>query len=444
MQESPSFFERLNQKIRESLTIKLLTIGALILLLLIPLDMVQRLIRERQYRSNDVISEVSENWSRAQTMSGPVLTIPYISYERVTQDKETKTIAYKRYMHLLPDQLQVDGNIAPEKLHRGIYDVVVYKSALQAKGVFNLEDITDSGINPEDIRWAEAVLNLGITDMRGITEQIVMNLPDQKLPCQPGLKNATIGEGGVHADIDLTDIEKLPFNFTLNLKGSSYLNFLPLARTTEVALKSDWTSPSFTGAFLPATRDSIKGFPATWKVLNLNRPIPQVVMGDNLNFSEYSFGVELYLPATQYQKSDRTAKYGALVISLVFLIIFFVQIMRKVGVHPFQYILIGLALVIFYTLLLSISEFTTFNVAYLISASLVVVLISVYLHGVLQNMRTSGIIFLLQTLIFGFIYVIIQLEDTALFIGSIGLFITLAVAMIASRKVDWYNLQKKE
>jgi inner membrane protein len=167
------------------------------------------------------------------------------------------------------------------------------------------------------------------------------------------------------------------------------------------------------------------------------------VQGDNLNFNEYSFGVELYLPATQYQKSDRTAKYGALVISLVFLIIFFVQIMRKVGVHPFQYILIGLALVIFYTLLLSISEFTTFNAAYLLAAGLVVVLISVYLHGVLQNLRTTGIIFLLQTLIFGFIYVIIQLEDTAFLIGSIGLFITLAVAMIASRKVDWYNLQKR-
>jgi inner membrane protein len=443
MQETPNFFERLNQKIRESLTIKLLTIGILILLLLIPLNMVQDLVRERQSRSNDVIAEVSENWSRAQTLSGPILTIPYTSYEQVTQDKETKTIAYIRYMHLLPDQLLIDGDIAPEKLHRGIYDVVVYKSALGAKGVFNLADVAESGINPEDIKWSQAVINLGITDMRGITEQIVLNLPNQKLACQPGLKNATLGEGGVHADIDLTGLETLPFDFALNLKGSSFLNFLPLARTTEVGLKSDWTSPSFIGAFLPATRDAVNGFPATWKVLNLNRPIPQVVQGDNLNFNEYSFGVELYLPATQYQKSDRTAKYGALVISLVFLIIFFVQIMRKVGVHPFQYILIGLALVIFYTLLLSISEFTTFNAAYLLAAGLVVVLISVYLHGVLQNLRTTGIIFLLQTLIFGFIYVIIQLEDTALLIGSIGLFITLAVAMIASRKVDWYNLQKR-
>lgn len=444
MQESPSFFERLNQKIRESLTIKLLTIGILILLLLIPLDMVQRLIHEREYRSTDVIAEVSENWSLGQTLSGPVLTIPYISYEQITQDKETKTIAYKRYMHLLPDQLIIDGEIAPEKLHRGIYDVVVYKGALQAKGVFNLEDVAESGINPDDIKWHEAVLNMGITDMRGITDQIIVNLAGNQLACQPGLKNATLGEGGVHSDINLTNVETLPFEFALNLKGSTYVQFLPLARTTEVALNSDWTSPSFIGAFLPAERDSINGFPAKWKVLNLNRPIPQVVMGDNLNFSQYSFGVELYLPATQYQKSDRTAKYGALVISLVFLIIFFVQIMRKVGVHPFQYILIGLALIIFYSLLLSVSEFTTFNAAYFISASAVILLISIYLHGVLKNLRTTGIIFLLQSLIFGFIYVIIQLEDSALLIGSIGLFVTLATAMLASRKVDWYNLQKKE
>lgn len=441
MQEKPSLLERLNQKMRESLTIKLLTIGVLILLLLIPLEMVQNLIRERNYRNQNTVSEVSSEWSRGQQISGPILTIPYHSYEKTTVNNVEKLVVVTRFVQVMPENLSINGELLPKTLHRGIYDVVVYEGKLQAKGSFTLEDFHALHIAPEDVLWGDAVVNLGISDLRGITNQIQLKMAGTEQTFQPGLKNVSMKEAGVHAAIALLgDDTELNFSFNLDLKGSSFMNFVPLAKTTDVHLTSSWASPSFQGSFLPADRNLENGFNAHWKVLNLNRPIPPVVQSGSVNYNEHSFGVELYMPTTQYQKSERTAKYGALVIALVFLIIFFVQIMRRLSIHPFQYILIGLALVIFYTLLVSISEFTSFNTSYLISGGAVIVLVSVYLHGVIKNIKSSAIIFALQSFIYGFIYVIIQLEDTALLIGSIGLFLTLAIIMLASRKVDWYHL----
>ena len=442
MQEKPSFFERLNQKLRESLTIKLLTIGVLILLLLIPLEMVQSLIRERNYRNQSTIREVSQEWSGEQVINGPVVSVPYYSYEKTTVNEVEKVIRVTRYMHLMPDDLKFEGELFPKTLHRGIYDVVVYEGDFSVKGSFNLAELRNQQIKADLILWNEATINIGISDMRGITDQIKMSIGDSSFNFLPGLQHVGMPSAGVHSAFPLLGDEGMVnFSFDLNLKGSSSMSFVPLAKTTDVHLASTWSSPSFYGSFLPADRNIANGFTATWKVLNLNRPIPQVVKAESVSYNEHSFGVELFMPTTQYQKSERTAKYGALVIGLVFLIIFFVQIMRKISIHPFQYILIGLALVIFYTLLVSISEFTSFNTSYLISGGAVVVLVSIYLHGVIQNVKSTAIIFGLQTFIYGFIYVIIQLEDTALLIGSIGLFLTLAAIMLASRKVDWYNLK---
>ncbi len=445
MQEKSSFFERLNQKLKESLTVKLFTIGVLILLLLIPLEMVESLIRERNYRSQNTISDVSAEWSKAQEISGPIITIPYHSYEKTTVNEVDKIIMVTRYLHLMPEELSYTGELFPKTLHRGIYDAVVYEGKLTSNGSFNLAQINELNIEPENILWQEAVVNMGISDMRGIANQIEFNVGNKNVVFLPGLKNAALNKSGVHATMPLSGEEGLfTFRFNIDLKGSFNIKFLPLAKTTDVKIKSAWPSPSFIGSFLPKERNiSTDGFTAHWHVLNLNRPIPQIVRNDKLNFSEYNFGVELFMPTTQYQKSERTAKYGALVIALIFLIIFFVQIMQKLSIHPFQYILIGLALVIFYTLLVSISEFTSFNIAYLIAGAAVVVLVTIYLHGVIKNLKSSGIIFGLQTFIYGFIYVIIQLEDTALLIGSIGLFLTLAVIMLVSRKVDWYHLKSK-
>ena len=441
MQEKPSFFERLNQKLKESLTVKLITIGILLLLLLIPLEMVQNLIRERNYRSQNTVSEVSNEWSASQVISGPIVTIPYNSYEKTVVNNVEKVVLVTRHLQMMPDAADYSGTILPKTLHRGIYDVVVYEGALKVKGNFSFKEINEQHILPENILWDEAVINMGVSDLRGITKQVTLSTNMGDFTFLPGLKNVSMSTTGVHASFPMTGEEsKLDFSFDLNMKGSSRIEFVPLAKTTSVFLKSEWKSPSFIGSFLPNKRNIENGFDASWEVLNLNRPIPSLVRSDNVNFREHSFGVELFMPTTQYLKSERTAKYGALVIALVFLIIFFVQIMRKISIHPFQYILIGLALVIFYTLLVSISEFTSFNTAYLIAGGAVIVLVSVYLHGVIKNFTSTAIIFGLQTFIYGFIFVIIQLEDKALLIGSIGLFLTLAIIMLASRKIDWYHL----
>ena len=184
------------------------------------------------------------------------------------------------------------------------------------------------------------------------------------------------------------------------------------------------------------------GFEANWTVLDLNRPIPSVLK-TNMNVDEYAFGVDFILPANQYQKSMRSAKYAMLVIALTFLVFFFIQILQKVNLHSLQYILVGLALVIFYTLLVSISEFLSFNTSYLIAAGATILLVVFYMQGILKNIKFSAIIFGFMTLIYGFIFTIINLEDTSLLIGSIGLFIALAVVMIISRKVNWSELKNR-
>jgi inner membrane protein len=182
------------------------------------------------------------------------------------------------------------------------------------------------------------------------------------------------------------------------------------------------------------------GFQAQWKVLHLNRPIPQIITDPELSLLQYTFGTELLMPSTQYQMTERTAKYGVLVIGLTFLVLFFTQALRTLRIHPFQYILVGLALVLFYTLLLAFSEFMAFGWSYLLASTMVIGLLTGYLAAVVPNRKSLGLVLGLELLIYGFIYVIISLEDTALLVGSLGLFITLAAVMLASRKINWYQI----
>ena len=442
----PTFFERVNQRMKTSVTIKLLTISFLVLLLLIPLNMVHDLIRERQYRSQDAIREVSQLWGSRQTVSGPMITVPvkYVTVKKV-DDKEVKEVTI-HHIHILPRNLEFEGEADPEKLHRGIFDVVVYRGKLGISGNFSFEDSTGWDVPLDQVLWDKAYLNLGITDLRSIKSEMILSLNGEDLRFKPGIRNNKYLTSGIHVPIRI-DPEKgtLDFKIQLDLNGSGDLKFVPMGEITRVAITSPWTSPKFVGDFLPDNREvTDQGFKADWTVLNLNRSIPQVLKHENVHFNQYEFGVEFLMPANQYQKSTRTAKYAILVIGLTFLVFFFIQVLQKVNMHPFQYILVGLALVVFYVLLLSISEFLPFNQSYIMAGAATILLVTIYMHGIIRNVKFTGIIFLFMLLIYGFIFTIIQLEDTALLIGSIGLFVTLAAVMLVSRKVDWYNLKRAE
>ena len=466
---TPSMFERLNHWISNSATIKLISIGILILLLLIPTFMITSLIEERERTREAAINEVSNKWSREQIVCGPILTVPYKQYREDEKGNLKETTAYA---HFLPENLSVSGEIMPEKRHRGIYDVVVYNSQMQYKGNFLRPDFSEWDIAEEDILWKDAFVSVGISDMRGIQENIALQWNGSTQTFNPGMQATLIFTGndqprpyeydsygpydnpnrnfpknianaGVSTRVPLSGREEnLSYNFSLDLNGSKYLNFVPLGKETTVGLTSPWQNPSFDGAFLPEERTvEADGFDAHWKVLHLNRNYPQQWQGAAYNVDDSVFGVNLLVPVDQYQKSMRSAKYAVMIIALTFLLFFFVEVLNRKRIHPFQYILVGLAICIFYTLLLSISEHTSFNFAYIISSVVIIGMITLYAQSIFKNQLLTRILAGMLVIIYGFIFVILQLQDFALLMGSIGLLIVLGIVMYLSRKVDWYNFK---
>ena len=452
--QGPSTFEKINQKIKNSITIRLLSIGFLVLILLIPTSMIESLIREREYRRGDVIREVSSKWGGSQTITGPILTIPYIKY---VKDQDKNLIKTKAYAHFLPDDLNVDGTLTPEIRYRSIYEIIVYNTNLKLNGNFPAPDFAQLGVNENYVLWDEAFVSLGIPDMKGIRDNINLNWDNKAYAFNPGIEtNDVIGSGvstkvnllkEIEATQDETEADTLkknyPFSFDLNLNGSSFLNFIPVGKETNIDITSNWAHPSFSGASLPDEREITKdGFTAHWKELHLNRNYPQQWLGNIHNVNNSSFGVDLLLPVDEYQKSTRSAKYAIMFISFTFLIFFFIEIRNKKRIHPIQFILVGLALTIFYALLVSLSEHLHFNSAYLISSAAIILMIGLYSITIFKNKKLTALMTGVLILLYGFIYTILQLEDYALLMGSIGLFIVLAIIMYLSRKIDWYAIAK--
>ncbi len=234
--------------------------------------------------------------------------------------------------------------------------------------------------------------------------------------------------------------KKLSFNINLKIKGSEQLHFIPLSGDSRFTLQSTWANPSFDGNNLPSVRKvTDTGFAATWNFNKANLPFGTVLQDFKFDLDTLAFGVTLIQPADGYAKTNRCIKYAILFIGLTFSLFFIVELLQKKPVHPVQYILVGLALTIFYTLLLSISEFILFDLSYLIAAVATIMLISTYAYGHFHSSKTAGIFGGMLTLLYSFTFVLIRLEDTALLIGSIGLFIILALAMYASRRINWYG-----
>ncbi len=437
-----NIFERLNNWIKNSITVKLVSIAFLILILLIPTSMIESLIRERQYTQEAAIDEVSGKWGNAQEVTGPIISVPYTSY--LTNNKN-ELVETTRYAHFLPDKLNITGVITPEVRYRGIYKVVVYNTQLKMTGEFPVPDFKEFGIAAKDIRMQDASVSLGITDMRGIKENVSLAFGNQKRMFNPGVESNDVVESGISTRVDLAlndsaSSDKIKFDLALNLNGSRQLQFVPLGKETDVTITSPWNNPSFNGAFLPDERNIVpEGFDAKWHVLHLNRNYPQQWTGGSNHVTESSFGMELLIHVDEYQKNMRSAKYAILLIALTFMIYFFVEVLNKKNIHPFQYILIGLALIIFYSLLLSLSEHIGFNYAYITSALAVISMVVLYTNAILRDKFVTGVTGLILVVLYGFIYSILQLQDYTLLMGSIGLFIILAVIMYLSLKIKWYH-----
>jgi inner membrane protein len=319
--------------------------------------------------------------------------------------------------------------------------VIVYNSTLELEGTFDLSEISRLQVPPVSIEWGKACLQLGITDTRGIQNEIALEWSGQNCSAEPGLIIDDIALSGITIKVPVTPDDRIqPFSMKMELRGSEWFHIVPSGKTTKIRLTSPWTTPSFTGAFLPDKREiSPSGFDAEWEVFHLNRSFPQVWIDQTYSLDESSFGLSLLFPTDEYQKSTRSVKYAILFIALTFLIFVLIEVINHRKVHPVQYLLVSFGLLIFYTLLISLSEHLGFNLAYLVSGISVVGLITIYTYSIFKKVSLTVLMGSSLTALYIFLFVILQLQDFALLIGSIGLFVILGLVMLLTRKISWYR-----
>lgn len=428
-------------KWHQSMTLKLVLLAFLGMVLLIPLQMIKIVILERQSNSEKVIKEVSDQWAAKQCLSGPVLNIPVRIRPSDSNDKSTVTI-----WHIMPENLEIRGVIKPQIRKRGIYKAVIYDSEITINGQFIIPQ--SEPYKNADILWSEAYYTTGISDNRGLKGKVVLSADSANLEAEPGVRDNDLFISGISFPCPAIDqFKKMNVSIKINLSGSAGLQFTPIGKTTTVYLQSDWKSPGFNGTFLPVSRKvDDKGFSAEWQVTHLNRNFPQSWTGNIFHPTESSFGVDLYQPVDHYQKSWRSARYGILFIALTFLVLLFIEITYKENVHIFHYFLVSLGLVLFFSLLNSLSEQVGFNIAYLVASAGTIFMISVFMLTLFREKKKAIIVAGMLALLYAFIFILLSLNDFSYLAGNVGLFILLFAIMILSSRMKVFeaDISKKQ
>jgi inner membrane protein len=410
-----------------------------VLFLFILAATIRSLISERQHRRDEAINEVSQKWGNIQTITGPVLTLPF---RKPTKDEKGKTVFYSDCLHIMPETLQAEVNLNPEIRYRGIYEAVLYQAVVKLKGSFILPKLEKYDLSPEHLLLKEAFLTVGITDLRGIKNVVLLNWGGEKLSVNPGVKLLNIVKSGftVFPTVNLLQGE-YAFTADLLLNGSREFNIIPVGKETLVTMSSTWNSPSFIGSFLPEKREiNPNSFTAMWSVQHLNRNFPQAWTGNAYSVDHSAFGVKLLQPVDEYQKVTRSVKYAIMFIVLTFMTFFLTEIFSRAAIHPIQYTLVGLAIILFYVILLSLSEHIPFNMSYAIASLGVILLISGYAKSVLKTRRSAAVIGGVLAALYLFLFVTLQIEDFALLLGAVGLFVILGVVMFLTRRIDWFEV----
>lgn len=439
---------------------KMAGVAVLIVLLLIPLRMVQSVLRERLGRRNEAVANITSSWGGDQKLVGPVLIVPYRYAAKSWKEQPTAGGKIEKVevvdivtanAYFLPTNLTIVGDVKPMQLRRGIYQAVVYTGKLEFAGEFARPDFARLRIKAEEVLWDDALVAFAIPDLRGVKETLNLKWGDKSHPLVPGGKLGGFQSGvqsGVFANVgDLRGGEApIPFQLALSLNGSGGLSFAPLGSQSTVRLTSPWPDPSFFGTFLPTERKVTRdGFEATWQVSYYGRNFPQQWTSQTpepcltpSGVESSLFGVNFLSGIDAYRNTERAIKYGVLFIVLIFAAFFLFEMLAALKIHPFQYAIVGAALCLFYLGLLSLSEFIPFGLAYLASAGATTLLICFHSAKMLKSGARTFIVAGLLAGIYGFLYVALQLQDYALLLGTGGLFAVLAAVIWFTRNIDWY------
>ena len=418
----------------------------LLLLFLVPFIMIRGIVLDRQHRSAEAEQEIISLWGGRQTIAGPFITVPYKKIITEETENGVKSRAYTSYFFITPEKLNIRSAMSSEMRTRGIYEIPVYQTEAVLSGSFTLPDISGLHIEERDIYWDEALLTLELPDMRAIKTGTEFRWNDSVVPLSSGVSRTGIFTNNLQGALWQLK-ERNYFVIDLKLRGAGSLSFIPFGNQTDVQLESDWPAPSFYGAFLPEERSLLdeEGFTASWSVHSLARSFPTVWKQDDMDRSSIinsSFGVNLFKPVDMYAKAERSVKYGMLFIILPFIAFFLLEVFSKNRIHMLQYLMVGAANTIFYLLLLSLSEHIGFNPAYLIGAAATSALIVLYSTAILPTKKQGLIMAPVMVALYTFLFTVLQSEDYALLIGSLGLFALVALVMMLTRKVDWYSLNQ--
>ncbi|MBS7457765.1 cell envelope integrity protein CreD [Coralloluteibacterium stylophorae] len=432
--------------------LKLLMIGALVLVLAIPLLLMRGLVHERQARGAEAAAEIARASSRPQRLVGPYLLI---EAERVVRARHAEgrgrdageggTLRETVYELVLPETLVADSTLTTETRRRGLFTVPLYRDALTLEAVFAVPPDPAPEGEVLSYRRTGARLGLGLGDARGI-RGIDLEVDGRALQVEPGSGQAWLAEG-VHARLPAAALAggRLQMALSADLIGTESLRFVPAGSDTRVTVRGDWPHPSFDGNYLPDTRRvGDAGFEAEWRISRLASNAQQVLgrcagagADGCFGLEETTFGLRLVDPVDRYLMTDRAMKFGLLFLVLVFGAVFLVEALRGVAVHPVQYGLTGLALGLFFLLLLALSEHIGFGPAYLLAALACIGLVASYMGGVLGGRRRGVGFALLLALLYGLLYGLLRSETYALLVGSVALFALLAAVMFATRRLDW-------
>ena len=424
-----------------SASIKVAIIVFLTLVLLIPVSMIDSVIRDR--RSNETVAtqDIGRSWGLDQVVTGPVLRLPYED-SRVTV--YGAPFLQPKSLYILASDLRIEADVTSELRYRGIHTVPVFSAEVSMDGSIGLGAIEELGIDPAAVDWKNAELLLGISDAKGVARIPEARVDGVQSRFRPGTEQIPGLPPQLGAALkDVKSGKRLEIGISLRVNGTGSLSFLPLADSTEVRMSSEWPSPSFSGRFLPLTREvSADGFEASWQVPSLSRKLPAYwvdmhTAGDEV--AHGAFGVRFIQPVGLYQLMLRAIKYAVLFVGLTFVSYFIVEVVADLRLHPLQYLLVGLANTLFYLLLLSLAEHIGFDLAYAVSTAASAVLIVGYSASVLAKRSRAALIAAVLAGLYAFLYLTLKAESFALLAGAVGLWVVLAAIMYLTRGINWYG-----
>lgn len=430
--------------------LRVLVIALLGLLMLIPLFMAGKVVSERSAYYDAALRNIANAWGGKQTLVGPILVVPYVehftSVDTVTDENGESRVVSKdiyndRTAILLPETLEIRTDLKEEHRQRGIYDALVYTANLSLGGKFNHESISGSAEGERRILWDKALVTIGLDDTRAIDTASSFFWNDGRIDLEPGTLLTKLLPTGFHVPLPVNADSNTSneFKLTLSLRGSDGLFFVPLGENTAIRMSSPWTHPSFQGELLPDKHEvNEQGFHAEWNIPHLARNYPQSWILENpqeYDLRQATAGISLYEPVSLYARITRAVKYGALFIGLTFLVFLAFELSLKQRLHVLQYTLVGVALSLFYLILLALAEQVGFLYAYLAASATTILTITLYVGAILRNSRRTLGIFLMLVALYGLLYLLLQMEDYALLVGVALLLLATGIMMYVTRQL---------